>query len=136
MKDRHGGGPAPVPAISGHAGTRTPVEPTSSASGGRSLRTVTSTASRRGSVISEHAGQPAGEGLEQPVGPPAHDVGRRGGERAVVDRVRQVVALLRHVHVEPGHDVEREGLRPLPLLGEDAVDPGQAEVTDLDPVVH
>ena len=56
MKARRGGAGRPSRlggrAISGRAGTLTPVEPTSSASGGRSLRTVTSTASSRGSTMS------------------------------------------------------------------------------------
>ena len=116
--------------------TRTPVDPTSSARGGRSLRTHTSTASRRGSVINNALGQPPGERLEQPVGAPADHVGRHLGQRAVVHRVGQRVALLGRRHVDPGHNVEREGLGAVPLFGEHAVDPQDAQVTDLYPVGH
>ena len=86
--------------------------------------------------MSSALGQAPGQGLEQAVGPAADHVGGGLGQCPVVDRVDQVVAVLGGVHVDPGHDVDREGLRPVPLLGEHAVGPRDPQVADFDPVAH
>ena len=84
--------------------------------------------------MSSAVGQAPGEGLEEPVGAAGDDVGSGLGEGAVVDRVGQVVGLLGRRHVDPGRDVDAEGLGSVLLLGQDAVGAGDAEVADLDAV--
>ena len=64
----------------------------------------------------QRAGQAAGQGLEQPVGAAADDVGRGLGQGAVVDRVGQVVALLgrRRCRPRPRCRARRAGPGPAP----------------------
>ena len=104
--------------------------------GGRSLRTTSSTASMRPSTASTSVGQQVGEPLQQP------DVARRGpaherlAQGAVVDGVVEVVRCRRGGEVDVHVDVDLDGLGHLELLGEHPDEGVEAEAPQLDDRRH
>ena len=103
--------------------------------GGRSLRTVTDTASARSSASETSATRSASRSSKrEPLG---HDHALdHGTQRAVVDRVVERVGAGGGRKVEMKVDVDLERLWPLLLLGQRPADPGRDQPAELDPVAH
>ena len=115
--------------------TLTPAVARSWGTGGRSLRTVTRTAAIRSSRASRASAISVAERSSRPTCPARHDPLDLGDDRAVVDRVGQVVAGAGRGQVDVEIEVDLDRLGPLLLLGQHADERRQPEAAQLDPVL-
>ena len=103
--------------------------------GGRSLRTVTTTSSSRSSrARTDRATAPA-RASSKSKGGPLTIAASRADQIPVVHGVGQLVGNRRRTQVERGVEVDLERLSPSPFFWQEPVNPHDAQTSNLDPLV-